>query len=52
MTIPKHEPREVFDRAIEHTRALSPAIPPPEAGAGTNCAMKSSRGRTIRTGRF
>ncbi|XXX77145.1 chromosomal replication initiator protein DnaA [Sorangium sp. So ce134] len=25
MTIPKHEPREVFDRAIEHTRALSPA---------------------------
>ncbi|XYH98192.1 chromosomal replication initiator protein DnaA [Sorangium sp. So ce1128] len=25
MTIPKHEPRAVFDRAIEHTRALSPA---------------------------
>ncbi|WP_437599911.1 chromosomal replication initiator protein DnaA [Sorangium sp. So ce590] len=25
MTIPKHEPREVFDQAIEHTRTLSPA---------------------------
>ena len=25
MTIPKHEPREIFDRAIEHTRTLSPA---------------------------
>ena len=25
MTIPKHEGREVFDRAIEHTRGLSPA---------------------------
>jgi chromosomal replication initiator protein len=25
MTMPKHEAREVFDRAIEHTRLLSPA---------------------------
>ncbi|AKT35890.1 chromosomal replication initiator protein DnaA [Chondromyces crocatus] len=25
MTIPKHDVREVFDRAIEHTRRLSPA---------------------------
>src|ERR1041384_1034732 len=25
MTIPKHDVREIFDRAIEHTRRLSPA---------------------------
>ncbi|WP_437676414.1 chromosomal replication initiator protein DnaA [Sorangium sp. So ce131] len=25
MTIPKHEPRAIFDQAIEHTRTLSPA---------------------------
>jgi chromosomal replication initiator protein len=25
MTIPKHEARQVFDRAIEHTRGMSPA---------------------------